>query len=67
MNRIQNLNQNVNAKRAIQDHESKIISLSFKPFSLFGDCSNYFQGYIHYWEIRSYSYFVLFLKKVLLL
>lgn len=61
---FKNLNQNVNAKRAIQDHESKIIShYHFKPFSLFGDCSNYFQGYIHYWEIESYSYFVLFFKK----
>ena len=36
----------------------------FKPFSLFGDCSNYFQGCIHYLEIESYSYFVFFFLSI---
>lgn len=47
------------------DHESKIIShYHFKLFSLFRDCSNYFQEYIPYMKLESYSYFVyLGLKK----
>lgn len=56
---FKNLNQNVKAKRAIQDHESKIIlHYHFRSVSLFWNCSNYLQEYIPYMKPESYNYFV---------
>lgn len=55
---FKNLNQNVNAKRAIEDHESKIILYyHFRSVSLFWNCSNYLQEYILYMKTESCNYF----------